>query len=80
MIQLNLTVKQALAVYGLIGCVRIGETGSRNIDDVELMLADSLSFEIRSDIWTSMTAYHDEGVNVDQWDEFIGVAVDKYGS
>lgn len=72
MIQLNLTVEQALAMYALIGCVRIGQTGSRNINSIESMLVDSLPDDMRYKIWHDMLSlYCDEGIDVDGWDKSI---------
>lgn len=71
MIQLNLTVKQALAVYALLGETT---SGCIYLNQVEEYLKDSLSEDIRQHVWDGVCNGH-APVDVDEWDEVIDDAV-----
>lgn len=71
MIQLNLTVKQALAVYALLGETT---SGCIYLNQVEEYLKDSLSEDNRQHVWDDLVdslreGYRDQGLAVTclQW-------------
>lgn len=71
MIQLNLTVKQALAVYALLGETT---SGCIYLNQVEEYLKDSLSEDIRQHVWDGVRNGNGP-VDVDEWDGVIDDAV-----
>lgn len=71
MIQLNLTVKQVLAVYALLGETT---TGCIYLNQVEEYLKDSLSEDIRQHVWDGVRNGN-VPVDVDEWDGVIDDAV-----